>query len=152
MAYLVFSSVTGSIVGPILGGFLESFAGGGWVFMAQLGIGLIAQGLHFFLVPETRSSVIVTREAKLRRKLHGENVFSKDEYDQISFCSKKFWKYALSTWIRPFLMFFTEAIVLFLSLISGFSDALIFTCLESLPMVMDLWDSSCGRKVSALCP
>jgi MFS family permease len=72
MAYLVFSSVTGSIVGPILGGFLESFAGGGWVFMTQLGIGLIAQGLHFFLVPETRSSVIVTREAKLRRKLHGE--------------------------------------------------------------------------------
>ena len=48
-------------------------------------------------------------------------------------------KYCWSIWSRPFIMFFCEPIVLFLSLISGFSDALIFTFLESLPMVLDKW-------------
>src|SRR5450432_1292310 len=37
------------------------------------------------------------------------------------------WKNIWTTWTRPFVMFFTEPIVLFLSLLSGFSDALIFT-------------------------
>ena len=40
---------------------------------------------------------------------------------------------------RPFYMFFTEPIVLWLSLLSGFSDALIFTFLQSFTFVYEQW-------------
>jgi hypothetical protein len=43
------------------------------------------------------------------------------------------------TYSRPFYMFFTEPIVLWLSLLSGFSDALIFTFLESFGPVYEQW-------------
>ena len=45
----------------------------------------------------------------------------------------------LATWGRPFLMFAQEPIVLWLSLLSGFSDALIFIFIDSFQTVFDLW-------------
>jgi len=47
----------------------------------------------------------------------------------------------LITW-RPFKFLITEPIVTFLSLLSGFSDALIFTGLDSFPLVLSKWDFS----------
>ena len=44
-------------------------------------------------------------------------------------------KEVLITWIRPFKMFLTEPIVLTLSLLSGFSDALIFMFIQSFSLV-----------------
>ena len=49
-------------------------------------------------------------------------------------------KEVLRTWGRPFLMFATEPIVLWLSLLSGFSDALIFIFIDSFQAVFGLWD------------
>ncbi|KAJ5120845.1 Major facilitator superfamily domain general substrate transporter [Penicillium bovifimosum] len=40
----------------------------------------------------------------------------------------------MTTWIRPFKMFLTEPIVLTLSLLNGFSDALIFMFIQSLSL------------------
>lgn len=45
----------------------------------------------------------------------------------------------LITWVRPFRMFVTEPIVLVLSLLSGFSDALIFMFLQSYSLVYEQW-------------
>ena len=42
--------------------------------------------------------------------------------------------------LRPYKFLATEPIVLFLSLLSGFSDALIFTGLDSFPLVLAKWD------------
>jgi hypothetical protein len=42
-------------------------------------------------------------------------------------------------WLRPFIMFFREPIVLCLALLSGFSDALIFTFLQSYTPVYKQW-------------
>jgi hypothetical protein len=42
-------------------------------------------------------------------------------------------------WMRPWIMLATEPIVLSLSLLSGFSDALIFTFLESFKPVYEQW-------------
>ncbi|KAM9906046.1 hypothetical protein OXX69_006958 [Metschnikowia pulcherrima] len=53
----------------------------------------------------------------------------------------------LQIWKRPFVMFATEPIVLCLSLLSGFSDALIFICMESFTLVYKQWGFSataCG--------
>jgi hypothetical protein len=48
-------------------------------------------------------------------------------------------KEIMRIWRRPFEMFLREPIVLFLSLLSGFSDALIFTCIESFTLVFEQW-------------
>jgi MFS family permease len=48
----------------------------------------------------------------------------------------------LITWIRPFRMFLTEPIVLVLSLLSGFSDAIIFMFLQSYGLVYKQWGFS----------
>lgn len=45
-----------------------------------------------------------------------------------------------TTWIRPFRMFLTEPIVLVLSLLSGFADALIFMFIQSFGLIYkDIW-------------
>jgi hypothetical protein len=49
-------------------------------------------------------------------------------------------KEILITWMRPFRMFLTEPIVLTLSLLSGFSDALIFMFLQSYALVYGQWN------------
>ena len=49
-------------------------------------------------------------------------------------------KEILITWYRPFKMFLTEPIVLTLSLLSGFSDALIFMQIQSFALVYKTWN------------
>ena len=51
-------------------------------------------------------------------------------------------KEVVSTIWLPFRFLVTEPIVTFLSLLSGFSDALIFTGLDSFPLVLSKWNFS----------
>ena len=46
----------------------------------------------------------------------------------------------LTIWLRPFAIFVREPIVLWLSLLSGFSDALIFTFLDSYGLGFAQWN------------
>lgn len=64
----MFSSVGGSVLGPIVGGFVEEFLAWRWNIWIQLIFGGVTQIIHFFLVPETRSTVMMDRIAKRRRK------------------------------------------------------------------------------------
>lgn len=50
------------------------------------------------------------------------------------------WKHIGTLMWRPYHLLLTEPIVGFLSLLSGFSDALIFTGLSSFPLVLKKWD------------
>jgi hypothetical protein len=63
------------------------------------------------------------------------NVYSADELKE----NRMAFKEVVTIWIRPFHMFACEPIVLFLSLLSGFSDALIFTFLSSFGLVFSQW-------------
>ncbi|OAX85223.1 hypothetical protein ACJ72_00383 [Emergomyces africanus] len=136
VAYVVLSSVAGSSIGPIFGAFIEHYLPWQWIFWVQLIFGVVVQLAHFFLVEETRSSVLLDREAKRRREsgtdtgVYGPNELKKHHLSV---------KGILSIWTRPFHMFVCEPIVLFLSLLSGFSDALIFTCIESFALVYSQW-------------
>jgi MFS family permease len=140
VAFVVFSSVGGSIFGPVIGGFLQQYTALYWNFWAQLIMGAIVQAIHFFYVPETRTSCLVTAEAKRRRSEGETNVYSEGEINHRPFLSKEGMKHCIKIWIRPFKMFIFEPIVLWLSLISGFSDALIFTFLDSTGLVYGLWE------------
>lgn len=139
VAYVVLSSVGGTSIGPIFGGLIQAYLPWQWNFWIQLIFGGVTQLMHFFLVTETRSTILMDREAKRRRKsgedpnIYGPNELKKPRLDA---------KEILRVWRRPFEMFVREPIVLFLSLLSGFSDALIFTCIESFTLVFRQWSFS----------
>lgn len=96
------------------------------------------QALHFLTVPETRSTIMMNRIAKRRRKEGGNpNIWGPDEL--VPFRDRFSAKEVITTWIRPFRMFLTEPIVLTLSLLSGFSDALIFMFIQSFSLVYAQW-------------
>ena len=99
--------------------------------------------MHFFMVPETRTTIMMDRIAK-KRRAEGEkngkpvNIWGPNELTP--FKDRFSMREILVTWIRPFRMFLTEPIVLVLSLLSGFSDALIFMFLQSYALVYKQWD------------
>jgi MFS family permease len=157
VAFVVFSSVGGSVVGPIMGGAVyQNFAGyfpnagvgsygspWRWTIWFQLIIGVVVQLMHYFLVPETRSTIMLDRIAK-KKRANGENVWGPNEL--VPFKDRFSAKEILITWIRPFKMFLTEPIVLTLSLLSGFSDALIFMFIQSFSLVYDQWNFSTTQQ------
>ncbi|KAF2028474.1 MFS general substrate transporter [Setomelanomma holmii] len=138
VAFLVLSSVGGSVVGAIIGAFVEEHLPLPWIFWIQLIIGGFVQFVHLVCIPETRSTILLDREAKRRRKTGKDpNVYGPNE---IRGGHKITLKEIRTIFWRPFYMFFTEPIVLWLSLLSGFSDALIFTFLEGFKPVYSQWE------------
>lgn len=123
IAFIVLSSVIGTSIGPFIGGFIGGLTGSEkkyltplyWIFWAQLIGGVVTQLVHAIVVPETRETVLLDREAKKRRKAGETNVYGPDELKENRFSAKEI----LTTWYRPFEMFVREPIVLFLSLLSG---------------------------------
>lgn len=141
VAFIVLSSVGGSVIGPIAGGFIQTYLDWRWNFWIQLIFGVVVQTMHFFLVPETRSAIILDKEAKRRRKAGESNIWGPGELKQKRLSMNEI----LVIWARPFVMFVREPIVLWLSLLSGFSDALIFTFLESFQPVFQQWGFSTSQ-------
>lgn len=137
VAYIVFSSVGGSILGPIVGGFVQQFLPWRWCIWIQLIFGGFVQILHLITVPETRTTIMIDHIAKKRRK-NGEDVWGPNEIEP--FRERFTWGELMHTWTRPFSMFLTEPIVLVLSLLSGFADALIFMQIQSFSLVYTQWN------------
>ena len=144
VACVVFSSVAGSVVGPVVGGFVQNaYETRGfswrWNMWLQLILGGFVQILHLLLVPETRTTIMMDRIAKRKRK-SGENPKLYGPNEIMPFRERFSMREVLITWIRPFRMFLTEPIVLTLSLLSGFSDALIFMFIQSFTLVYEQWN------------
>jgi len=133
---VVLSSVGGTTIGPIFGGLIQYYLPWQWKFWIQLIFGGVTQLAHLLFVSETRATILVDREAKRRRKTgEDRNVYGPNELTE----NRLSFKEIMRVWRRPFEMFLREPIVLFLSLLSGFSDALIFTCIESFTLVFEQW-------------
>lgn len=138
VAYIVFSSVGGSVLGPVVGGFVEQYCAWRWNIWIQLIFGGAVQLLHLFTVPETRTTIMMDNIAKKRRKTGKDtNIWGPDEL--VPYSERFSAKEILLTWVRPFKMYLTEPIVLTLSLLSGFSDALIFMFIQSFSLVYKQW-------------
>ena len=151
VAFVVFSSVGGSILGPLIGGFAEQYLHWTWCIWIQLIFGGFVQLLHLITVPETRSTVMMDRIAKRRRKTGVQtNIYGPNE--MVTFKERFNVKEILRTWARPFKMFFTEPIVLVLSLLSGFADALIFMFIQSFALVYKNYDFTASQVGLAFLP
>ncbi|KAK0279322.1 hypothetical protein LTS00_013427 [Friedmanniomyces endolithicus] len=137
VAFVVLSSVAGSVVAPIAGGFITQYLAWTWVFWISLIFGVVAQVIHAF-APETRASAMLAKQAKLLRK-QGYEVYAEQELAG-SFRKRIDFKEAFKLMWRPYQFLLTEPIVGFLSLLSGFSDALIFVGLESFGLVLAKWN------------
>lgn len=146
-----FWSCVGSVIGGICGGPIEQYLTYRWNFIIQLIFGVVVQAVHFFGCKETRSTCILDRIARKWRK-QGRNVFgpSHGRTWRARFPPKKIFK----TMWRPYHMLVTEPIVLLLSLLSGFSDALIFSFLESYAYVYgpESWNFSKTQLGLAMIP
>ncbi|CAG8897071.1 unnamed protein product [Penicillium egyptiacum] len=151
VAAVVFSSVGGSVLGPVVGGFVEAFLPWRWNIWIQLIFGVFVQVAHYLFVPETRTTVMMDRIAKSMRK-SGENPHIYGPTEGMSFRERFPPRELMATWIRPFKMFLTEPIVLVLSLLSGFSDALIFMFIQSLSLVYGQWGFNTWQKGLAFIP
>lgn len=135
IAYVVLSSVLGTSIGPVVGGFIQNFATYNWIFWVQLIFGGVVQIIHFFTVPEPRGTCMLDTAAKKRRKAGETDVYGPNEVKEARITPRLFLQY----FIRPFEMFVREPIVLSMSLLSGFSDALIFTFLEAFQYIYKQW-------------
>ncbi|KAJ5124877.1 uncharacterized protein N7515_008702 [Penicillium bovifimosum] len=131
LALIILSSWIGTSIGGVIGGPIARFLDWQWFFWVQLIFGVVTQIIIFFL-PESRSTILMDREAKRRRK-SGEdpNIYGPNELKTPRVSLKE----AAKIWARPFYMILREPIVLCLSLLSGFADALVFTFLESFAIV-----------------
>ncbi|KAL4401318.1 transmembrane transporter [Malassezia pachydermatis] len=138
IAFVVLSSVIGTSIGPFIGGIVQQLMPLNplyWMFWLMLIFGGATQLVHALVVPETLNTVLLDREAKRRRKAGQTQYYGPNELRPNRFSMKEIGIY----WLRPFYMFVTEPIVLFLSLLSGFSDALIFIFEMSFDLVFGQW-------------
>ena len=149
IAFVVLSSVGGTSIGPIVGGPIEKYCHWRWNPWIQLIFGGATQVLHFVVVPETRSTIMMDKEAKRRRK-SGEDpdIYGPNEVRKPRISMKEIG----TLWIRPFEMFLREPIVLSLSLLSGFSDALIFTFMQGFKPVYEQWGFGINEQAWAFIP
>ncbi|GAP89799.1 putative multidrug resistant protein [Rosellinia necatrix] len=141
VAFVIFSSVFGSILGPIIGDFVELLpllAAWRWWACFQLVLGLGAQLLHFFTVPETRATVIMDAIAKKRREDGvDEHIYGPTEGQ--TFRARLSFRGWYETSSRALVMLKTEPIVLCLSLLSGYSNAIIVLQIQLLNIVYKRW-------------
>ncbi|PVH97620.1 multidrug transporter [Periconia macrospinosa] len=133
-----FWSCVGSVFGGIVGGPVEQYLNWRWNFWIQLIFGVIVQLIHAFTVPETLAAKMLgTHAKKLRKQDLNCKVYGPHEEKTLSQRLEP--KELLKTMSRPYYMLMFEPVVLFLSLLSGFSDALIFSFLESYGIVFGQW-------------
>ena len=101
VAFLVLSSVGGSVVGAIIGAFVERYLSVQWIFWVQLIIGGFVQLVHLVCNPETRSTILLDREAKRRRKtgedpnIYGPNEIRGGHRVTLKEVGTIFWRYVV---------------------------------------------------------
>ncbi|KAF2717921.1 MFS general substrate transporter [Polychaeton citri CBS 116435] len=154
---VVWSSVAGSVIGPVVAGFQAQYLSWRWNFGMQIILGVAAWVAHLTVVPETSSDVLLDKRAKYVRSL------PEDDPDRDitalgpmesrgSLRERLHWWKMLTLMARPYYMLTTEPLVGCLSLLSGFADMLVYLSLDAFGIVLDPWGFSPVAKGLAFLP
>ncbi|KAF1960751.1 MFS general substrate transporter [Byssothecium circinans] len=142
-------SCLGAVIGGICGGPVEQYLTWRWNFYIQLIFSVVTTTIHFFVAKESRSTALLDRHAKALRK-QGQDVYGPNEVKP--FRERFSLKEIAKTMWRPYQMLLCEPIVLFLSLLSGFADALIFSFFESYGIIFGKFNFTPVQVSLALIP
>ncbi|KAJ8121372.1 hypothetical protein ONZ43_g2159 [Nemania bipapillata] len=151
---VVFFLITYAFGCPIIGGFVELLppkVAWRWCTWIQIIFGGAVQLVHFLAVPETRATIILDRVARKRREAGQDpNLYGPGEITP--FRERFTMTELIQTWSRPFRLLLTEKIVFLLSMLSGFSDAIVFIQIQAMNLVYKQWDFNCWQIGLAFIP
>ena len=127
------STWIGPTLGPLVGGFAAQARGWRWTIWELIWINSAMFLFIFCFLPETSASNILYRRAKrLRRETGSESIRAESELETLDLSKKEL---AYKTLIRPVVLCFQEPICLLLNTYTALVTGLLFTWLESLPIV-----------------
>ncbi|KAK4686128.1 MFS transporter, DHA1 family, multidrug resistance protein, partial [Tremellales sp. Uapishka_1] len=127
---------SGPALAPVVAGFAVQANGWRWSFWEMLMLSGFSLVLLFFTLPETSSTNILYRRAARLRKLTGnDELKSEGEIQSASMTPTAVLKGAL---LRPFVMTFTEPIVLAIDIYIGLIYAILYSYFESFPIVYEM--------------
>ncbi|KAK9243447.1 major facilitator superfamily domain-containing protein [Lipomyces tetrasporus] len=127
------SAVLGPVFGPLLGSIFAQVLGWRWTFWALSWISGLAFIVLLFLLPETSEATILQRRARRLRLLTGDNRYTtKAEQEYANFTLREF---AYESFVRPFVITFTEPGVFFLNSYTALIYAVMYSWFEAFPLV-----------------
>ncbi|SJX66255.1 probable FLR1-Putative H+ antiporter involved in multidrug resistance [Sporisorium reilianum f. sp. reilianum] len=130
------SAVCGPVLGPLIGGFAaQSFGAEGWrwTIWPLLMLSGFTLVVLLLVLPETSSSNILYRRARRLRKVTGnDKLRTKGEIFSASLTGKEL---ALMTFVRPFVLSFTQPIVLGINFHIGLVYGILYAWFEAFPIV-----------------
>lgn len=125
----------GPTVGPLVGGVAVEARGWTWSILIVLWVSGLTFIILFFLLPETSAAAILHKRTIRLRKLTG-NTKLVCKADIASHGRETYLREVLrSIFVRPFIVSFTEPIVLVLNLYVALLYGLLYLWLESFPIV-----------------
>ncbi|KAK9482160.1 major facilitator superfamily domain-containing protein [Lipomyces starkeyi] len=127
------SAVLGPVMGPFLGSIFAQIKGWRWTFWSLSWISGLAFIVLLFLLPETSEATILQRRARRLRILTGDNRYmTKPEQEYANLTLREV---AYESFVRPFVITFTEPAVFFLNSYTALIYAVIYTWFEAFPLV-----------------
>ena len=123
------------VLGPLLGGFAA--AANGWQWTIWQLMWLSGASLMFFILfmPETNQSNILYRRSRRLRVLTGNKTL-RSEQDVLG-GSMSLWQTLHRLFARPFVLCFTEPILLVINVYIALLNAILFGSLDSFPLVFN---------------
>ncbi|KAI1427684.1 MFS general substrate transporter [Xylaria sp. FL1777] len=130
LPFLTMTSYAGPILGPIIGAYLPNigFRWADWLSLIISGAILV---ISFLFQPETYAPLLLERKAAHFRELTGDNRYQVEGAASASSLGNRL----LQNVYRPFLMVYTEAIILIFSFYLIILYVVLFTFLEGYPYI-----------------
>lgn len=90
VAFVISSSIGGAPIGTVIGGFVATYhKDPAWTIGTLLILGGVFQLIHFFLVPETNTLLLIDREAKKPPEAGESTVWVPDELKKMDSARRK---------------------------------------------------------------
>ncbi|KAF2660124.1 MFS general substrate transporter [Lophiostoma macrostomum CBS 122681] len=126
----IWSLLAGLSTGPVLGSVTLKYVSWRWIFLSEIILYSALLPILFLALPEVRSDVILTQNAKRIRAKTGKPVYARTEKSHTSFSA-----ILADTLVRPARMLITEPVVLFFGFWSAFCIGTAFMFTQSIVQV-----------------